>query len=153
MGDSTDTMVRLLRGTTLVNRTGLLFLPVEYFSKIRDIAAKLEVDPWDAQSELVKSLPPEVFILNLDAESLYKSLQQAAGGESVTGVLLVFNLDLPLARLLLTERQQFWDYYFKAIRYPKTALIVALPNTSQDCMPSYAILEELRGSGRVAIFQ
>lgn len=145
-----DALVRLLRGPALRNRTGILLIPPTQWKRVPDIAARLGIGCVDYVETILSGLPSGTTFagINLAAErQRLDALTDAPGG---LDCLLVYNVDLALARLEPPERERFWSIIHEGMPNRSKALILAMPEQADRLLPGEKELEMWKGKGRVA---
>ena len=102
-------LVDLLKGSTLIHRTGIWLMPVNMLGKEPDQAARLNLDSVDIRTTLLDSLPEGTKVLRLSGNKVILLLDTICIYPKGSNCLLVFNMDLLMARLSLQERVYVWN--------------------------------------------
>jgi hypothetical protein len=126
----------LLRGSTLTVRTGLWLVPSTFFGQEQDEAARLGIDAVDVRLPILARLPAGTRFLGLTEASVLEALdvicQQKDGGDCV----LVYNLDLLLAKLPRQDRVEFWHYLYRGFPHRSRGLLIVMPSQATHLLPA-----------------
>ena len=143
-------LVSLLREGGLRSRTGILLLAPFHLRAEADLAARLQAAPVDFAAEYLKTLPPDARMAGLDDVRIFECLHTLANASGWSrDCLLVYNFDLPLARLMSEARDQLWRDLYAGFAYRRHALLLALPEGSTPLLPSGRALDDWRIEGRI----
>lgn len=125
------TLVEHLRQPGARTGTGIWFLPEEYLGKELSIAGKINLQPVDAPRVYLDSLPNGARFSGLTRPDGYQNLlnflRTLAGNTHLRDCLLVHTFDLLLLGLASDQRDLFWQGALEGIPYPRTKMILALP--------------------------
>lgn len=148
-------LIRLLRGPALRCRTGILLLPLADLGREPDLAARLGIGCVDYARALANALPPGAVFVPLSAETEESRLDALASDETGeagggTDCLLVYNLDLALAKLDPAERARLWSNLQSRFPNRRRALLLALPDPATHLLPATSDLAAWHETHRVA---
>jgi len=133
-------LIELLSGKSLIHRTGIWLMPIPLLGKELDQAARLNIDAVDIREKLLETLPANTRFLGLRSEKLLQLLNQLSDQYKGTDCILVCNFDLLLAKLKQQDRQIFWKQLYNTFPHRKHALIIAMPEGSEQLLPIYSEL-------------
>jgi hypothetical protein len=115
---------------------GVWLMPLEYVGKEEAIAARLDLQALDARLAYLESLPAGVRFSGLTRPDGYQNLTRLLRDLSQRihrrDCLLVHTLDLLLLGLEVTERNLFWYDVLGRLPYPRTKLILAIPEKASE---------------------
>jgi len=115
---------------------GVWLMPMEYLGKEETIAVRLDVQALDARQAYLESLPAGTKFTGLTAPEGYQNLTRLMRDLSQRihrrDCLLVHTLDLLLLALEVNERERFWDEALHGLPYPRTRLILAVPEKAPE---------------------
>jgi hypothetical protein len=115
---------------------GAWLMPLEYMGKEEAIAARLDLQALDARLAYLESLPAGARFSDLTRPDGYQNLTRLLRGLSQRiyrrDCLLVHTLDLLLLGLEVTERNLFWYDVLGRLPYPRTKLILAMPEKASE---------------------
>jgi hypothetical protein len=128
-------------------RTGLLLVPPSRLAEAGDIAARLLADVEDIAQRALDAVPPGSRYVNLSATRIEEWLNDIV--EKTTGQqrALVVHLDLLLAGVPQSERNEVWQYVRHGMPHRRRVLIVAMPEGAEHLLPRVSEWEE---AGRCA---
>lgn len=144
-------LVELLSGPTLIVRTGLWLAPTQLLGKEQDTAARMGIDAVDLRVVIKSSLPQGTRFLALSTQTLIAALDAVCHQASGSDCLLIFNLDLLLARLPRQDRLDFWHYVFNGFPHRSRGLLLVMPKNAEHLLPSNHIQDAWRHDGRLAV--
>jgi hypothetical protein len=144
-----NTLLNLLRGPSLRVRTGLWLLPPEDLDDAPNEAARVGIDTVDLREELLAALPPATQFVALSSRRLLDLLDHVATQPAAGGCTLVYNLDLLLARLTLSQRKEVWEFVSIGFVHRTSALLFVMPDTARSLLPPPAALEDWSQVGRI----
>lgn len=133
MTDQTPgSLVALLQGVTLRNRTGLLLLPSAWLGRESEAAVRLAIGYGDLQVAALASVAPGQKYLGLSWSGLIDGHISPLLRDSRPdgGCLLASNVDILLSALKPTDRGNFWRFLREDFR-PSWGLILTLPETTR----------------------
>lgn len=135
--DDLRKLVDLLGSGQLVVATGLWLLPSAYVGHEEDEARRLDLKPVDLRARLLKILPEGTKVSGLSADRVVNLVDTVAQetGEDYAGAM-VYNLDLLLSRLKYADQQIVWDDLFSALRHRPRGVLLTLPETAVNLLPS-----------------
>lgn len=117
---------------------GIWLMPHNYLGQEADIAVRLGIEALDAR---------EAYLTSLGEGARFSRLTQPDGYQHLTRLLydltrtthqrdclLVHTLDLLLLGLEVNERQRFWSETLDGLPYPRTRLILAVPEKATEIL-------------------
>ncbi|MFN3332565.1 MAG: hypothetical protein ACK47M_08650 [Caldilinea sp.] len=143
-------LVALLRSRILKVRTGLWLMPLHYLGKEEDEAARLGIDALDIRRPILADLPPGARFIGLSVVSLVEILDGIAQARDGSDCVLVYNLDLALARLRRQERLEVWQNLFGTFGYRARALLLTMPANADHLLPTSESMMAWRNDRRLA---
>jgi hypothetical protein len=115
---------------------GVWLMPMGYLGREETIAVRLDVHALDVRQAYLASLPQGARFSGLTAPEGYQNLTRLMRDLSQRthrrDCLLVHTLDLLLLALEVTEREYFWRDALQGLPYPRTKLILAVPEKAPD---------------------
>lgn len=115
---------------------GVWLMPMEYLGQEETIAVRLDVQALDARQAYLESLPAGAKFSGLTAPEGYQNLTRLMWDLSQRihrrDCLLVHTLDLLLLALEVNERERFWHQTLWGLPYPRTKLILAVPEKAPE---------------------
>jgi hypothetical protein len=115
---------------------GVWLTPTDYLGKEETIAARLDVQALDARQVYLDNLPQRAQFSGLTALQGYQNLTRLMRDLSQAmhrrDCLLVHTLDLLLLALEVNEREYFWRDALQGLPYPRTRLILAVPEKATE---------------------
>jgi len=115
---------------------GVWLMPRDYFGREAAIAVRLNVQAVDARQAYLPSLPAGARFSGLTRpdghQHLTSMLRDLAHTIQQRDCLLVHTLDLLLLGLEVDERERFWREALEGIPYPRTKLILAVPENAPE---------------------
>lgn len=115
---------------------GVWLMPREYLGKEEAIAARLDILALDARQAYLQSLPPGARFSGLTRPEGYQNLIQMLRNLTKStynrDCLLVHTLDLLLLALEVNEREYFWRDALEGLPYPRTKMILTIPEQSSE---------------------
>lgn len=121
----------LLRQPGARTGAGVWLMPRPYLGQEAEIAVRLDVEALDARKAYLQSLPEGARFSGLTRPNGYQNLTRLlydlAHMAHRRDCLLVHTLDLLLLGLEVDERQRFWSDTLETLPYPRTKLILAVP--------------------------
>ncbi len=143
-------LVALLRSPVLRVRTGLWLMPLQYLGKEEDEAARLGIDALDIRRPILAGLPPDARFTGLSVVNLVEILDSVAQARDGNDCVLVYNLDLALARLRRQERLAVWQNLFVDFGYRARALLLTMPANADHLLPTSESMMAWRNDRRLA---
>jgi hypothetical protein len=144
-------LIDLLSGPTLTIRTGLWLVPLHVLGKEQDTAARLGIDAADLRVPIISSLPAGTRFLGLSTLTLVEALDAVCSQSRGSNCLLVYNLDLLLARLPRQERLDFWQFMFKSFPHRQRGLLLLMPQLANSLLPQQQMQDVWRRDGRLVV--
>jgi len=141
-------LLDLLRGPTLLVRTGLWLLPPAQLDDAPDEAARLGIAAVDMREALLAVLPPTADFVALNANRVLELLDCVASHPAAGGCALVYNVDLLLARLTFAQRGDVWSFVYGGFPHRRTPLLITMPVTAHSLLPAAATLDQWQQVGR-----
>lgn len=118
---------------------GVWLMPRAYLGQEADIAVRLNIQAIDARQEFLQRLPQGACFSGLTRPDghhrLIEVLNMLAQSTRMHQCLLVHTLDLLLLGLEVNDREQFWLGVFEGFPYPRTKLILAIPEAAHEIFP------------------
>lgn len=143
-------LVELLRSATLRTRIGLWCMPLEAAGREREIAVQLSVEAVDVRTPLRTKIAPGADYLRLSTVKIIETLDSIASSTGRSDCVLVCNLDLLLSGVTQEQCTQVWEELFNGLPHRSRALLLAIPETATQIMPSDELLAAWRRDNRVA---
>ncbi|MGB9620360.1 MAG: hypothetical protein ACPL7K_08100, partial [Armatimonadota bacterium] len=117
-------------------RTGLLLVGRHRLGYEPHIAAKLGMQPLDFTGFLASSLPTSEKYVDITFSSIWNHLDLLANRPEGDDCLLVYNFDLPLAKLETKDRLLLWQNLKDNMPYRQRALVLLMPAEAEHLLPS-----------------
>lgn len=146
--EATDLIARL-RGYSLRVRTGLWLLPVQLLQDMPNEAARLGIEAVDCAKKMLTELPMGTRFVGLDAARLIELLDDMCHQNPGVNCLLVYNLDLLVARLTQNERHEVWAQLYNNFPHRSRGLLIVMPQDANALLPSENALGVWRRDGRL----
>lgn len=128
----------LLRQPGARTGVGVWLMPRQYLGQEAEIAVRLGIEALDAREAYLNSLSEGARFSGLTRPSGYESLTRLLYDLTRTthqrDCLLVHTLDLLLLGLEVDERQRFWSETLEGLPYPRTRLILAVPEKATEIL-------------------
>lgn len=144
-------VVSLLRSNVFRMRTALWLLTPALLGQERNAAARLMVDAVDLRDVLLQQIPEGSRFSRLSDQKITELLDEVSEQEGNSDCAVVYNLDLLLARLTPQEIQSIWQYVFESMPHRSRALLLAMPASATELLPSVELKENLNRQNRIAI--
>jgi len=135
-------LVALLRGFTLTVRTGLWLATHAVFGKEQDEAARLSIDAIDLRIPILARLPEGTRFLGLSMAVIIDGLDMICHQKDGSDCVLVYNLDLLIARLHRPERIEFWHYLYRGFPHRSRGLLLIMPRQAIYLLPTDDLLDD-----------
>lgn len=148
--NSPSEVVKLIRANILRIRTGLWLLPTASLGQERNEAARLLVDAVDIREKLIQRLPANSRFIGLTDQKVIELLDEVAEQEGQSDCALVYNLDLLLSHLKQQEIKYIWQHVIESMPHRTCALLITMPASATDLMPSNEQLVQLTREKRLA---
>lgn len=142
-------LIGRLRGPTLIVRTGLWLAPLSVFGRERDEAARLGIDAVDIREPILADQPEGTRFLGLTTARVIEALDAICRMPKVSDCVLVYNLDLPVARLSRQDRSEVWQQLLAAFPHRSRGLLLLMPQYAHHLLPSHHIEDKWRIDNRL----
>lgn len=113
---------------------GLWLLPPTALGLMDTFAARLNLHPVDARLAYISQLPAGAHYSGLTQVNGHHKLldlfRHLASETHPRDCLLIHTLDIMLWGLEVDERERFWNVVFEGLPYPRTRLVLTLPQGS-----------------------
>lgn len=137
MGNNTpQKVVNLIRANVLRIRTGLWLIPITQVGQERNEAAKLMLDSIDIRTVLLEEVPAGSRFSGLSDQKVMALLDKISERPGDSDCTLVYNLDILLSRLTYQEVSNVWQYVFEFFPHRSRALLLTIPVTAQELLPT-----------------
>jgi len=147
---SPQEVIDLLKSSSLIYRTGIWLMPVTMLGNEPDYAARFNLDSVDIRSPLLESLPEGTRFLGLNEDKVLELLDHISEHARGSSCILVYNVDLLLARLHLQERVYVWSQLYNAFPHRKHGLLAVMPEGANHLLPPIAALKSWNSDKRLA---
>lgn len=144
-------LVLFLRRPGLRVRTGIWLLPPYLVGQEPNEAARLGTIAVDLRCVLLESLPSGARFVPLDTDRILQLLDTISYRKDQGDCVLVYNLDLLLARLTHQQRVDVWQFIFTGFAYRPCALLLSMPATASSLLPAGEILHYWKQGKRLAV--
>lgn len=134
--DPISALRSLINGTTLTCRTGIVLLPQRRLGNERNLAVDFQAAFVDYRAWRLDRMQPEANFLNLTASALAADLSALSQDNHGKRSVLIANLDLALTYLPFEERDTVWRYLREQMRKRPVGLIITLPQSADQVLPS-----------------
>lgn len=118
---------------------GVWLMPMAYIGDEEALAVRLDIQALDARQAYLEALPPGACFSGLTRPDGYQNLTQLLRALSRSthrrDCLLIHTLDLLLLALEVDDRERFWREALEGLPYPRTKLILAVPDKATDLFP------------------
>lgn len=142
-------LVDLLNSGLLRVSTGLWLLPTSYLDHEEDEAYRLNLEPVDLRQRLLKELEPDTKYANLSSDQVFRLVDNVSREYGDWAGALIFNLDLLIARLSTEDRNIIWEDLFTALPHRRRSVLLTLPETATNLLPSEKIIRKLEQENRL----
>jgi hypothetical protein len=147
---SPSDLILLLRGHRLRVRTGLWLLPSDLLGHEADEAARLGIDAVDLRQTLLDELPQDTGFSGLDTACVIELLDNLCHSDRGSDCILMYNMDLLLARLRREERNEVWGLLYAGFSHRSRALLIVMPRGANTLLPATQSLQAWLRDGRLA---
>jgi hypothetical protein len=144
-------LVALLSGRTLTVRTGLWLASLRLLGQEDDSAARLGIDARDLRDPIRAGLPEGTRFLGLTTDTVIEALETICLQTDGSDTLLIYNLDLLLARLNRQERLDFWQFVYSGFRHRPRGLLLLMPKYADSLLPTHEKQDAWRRDGRLVV--
>jgi len=128
--------VALISSDRLRVATGLWMVPPNRLDNIVEEAHRNTLHPVDVRERLLFSMEPGTRFASITPDRVIQLLDVISGEKGDWAGALIFNLDLLLARLKSTDIQVVWQDFFTALPHRRQGIIVVMPATAFNLLPS-----------------
>lgn len=142
-------LVALLRGPTLIVRTGLWLAPITVIGQEENEAARLGIDAVDIREPILAALPEGTRFLGLSAARIVEALETICHQPKLSDCILVYNLDLLLARLSGQDRKELWRQLLAGFPHRPRALLLVMPQHAHHLLPTEEVEDNWRRDRRL----
>ena len=151
-GQSVSQLLSSLQGTSLRNRTGILFLSNSWIDREPDIASRLGISFEDECKWVLGKLPAGQRYLGRSWEDLInKDLINMIENSKLDGrCILVTNFDIVLGSINIADRSLFWRFLHESFK-PSCGILLSLPLKTHIMTDNEQSVWS--NSGRLAIWQ
>jgi len=134
-------LVQQLRQPGARSGVGIWLLPREYLGREESLAVPLNLHAIDARQTYLERLPAGARFSGLTRpdghQKLLDLLRTLTTGIYPRDCLLVHTLDLLLMGLEVDERIHFWRAALEGLPYPRSKLVLTLPEHAHALFPTY----------------
>ena len=128
-------LVTRLRGYSLRVRTGLWLLPVQLLQDMPNEGARLGIEAVDCAWYLLAELPTDTRFVGVNSARIIELLDEICLQNQGGDCLLIFNLDLLVARLKQSERHEVWMHLYTSFSHRFRGLLIAMPQGTNALLP------------------
>lgn len=132
------------------SRTAILLVEARHFGKEPDIAAQAGMDHRDFTAYLASEISENARYVDITTAKLFDKLRYLAGSPEGGDCLLVYNFDLPLARLDTEDRLRLWKNIRDNMAHKQRALVLLMPADAAHLLPTEDELSTWDSSSRLA---
>ena len=144
-------LVLFLRRPSLRVRTGILLVPTRLVGQEANEAARLGVMAVDVRSILLDTVPSGAKFVPLDTDRVLQLLNTISYRKDQGDCVLIYNLDLLLARLTQQQRVDAWQFIFRGFGNRPCALLITMPATASSLLPAGEMLNYWKEGKRLAV--
>ena len=144
-------LVSFLRRPDLRVRTGIWLMPSHLFGQEANEAARLGVMAVDVRGMLLDTIPSGAKFVPLDTDRILQLLNTVSYRKEQGNCVLVYNLDLLLARLTQQQRVDAWQFIFSGFGHRPCALLIGMPATASSLLPAGEMLNYWKEGKRLAV--
>lgn len=143
-------LVELLQKKMLRIRTGIWLMSISMLGKEADHAARLNIDAVDVRGLLLNSLPTDTRYLGLNPDRIIELLHDISNQVPGSECLLVYNLDLFLAKLPYSDVCRVWQHLYDTFPNRRHALLIPMPENATHLLPEFTSLKTWNQDKRLA---
>ncbi len=143
-------LIELLQKKTLRIRTGIWLMSASALGKEADHAARMNIDSVDIREPLLGNLPEGTRFLGLNADRVLQLLQDISDQLSGSECLLVYNIDLLLAKLSQNERVYIWRHLYDSFPNRRHALLISMPENASHLLPEITSIRSWNNDKRLS---
>lgn len=140
----------LLQSAKLRVRTGLWLMPPPLVDQTVQEAARLGLDAADARQPILETVTEGQRFLGLDELRVLEAIDALSHQTRLTECIVVYNLDLLIARVGVEGRGPLWDLLYSGLPHRPRALLIAMPREAAPLLPRENRLDAWRQDGRLA---
>lgn len=142
-------LVDYLRRGTARTRIGLWRVPLAIIGTEREIAINLGIQPIDFSEYYLDRLPHGTKMVKVDSTKVLDSIDSITSSVGPSDCVLIYNFDLLLAKLKVEEIQQVWGDLFNHLPNRLRAILIMVPETAIQQLPSETLLEKWEKEDRL----
>ena len=142
-------LVNYLRRGTARTRIGLWRVPLTIIGTEQEIAINLGIQPVDFSKYYLDRLPPGTKMVKVDSTKVLDSIDNIASSVGPSDCVLIYNFDLLLAKLKVEEIHQVWGDLFNHVPNRLRAILIMVPETALQQIPSENLLEKWEKENRL----
>ncbi len=142
-------LVNYLRLGTARTRIGLWRVPLAKLGTEQEIAINLGIQAIDISKSYLERLPDGTKVVKATCSKVIDSIDSIASSVGPSDCVLIFNFDLLLAKLKIEETQQVWIDLFNHLPNRLRAILIMMPETALQLLPSDTLLEKWEKEGRL----
>lgn len=142
-------LIDRLRRHTFRTRVGIWRMPLDYVGQEADVAVRLGIEAVDVREPILQQLPEGTRFARLTDEKILEAFDNITSNICKKDCALVYNVDLLLASLTRERRQSVWQGLFDGLPRRTRALVVAIPVSAEQLLPTAQLLEALQRDERL----
>ena len=131
-------------------RVGLWLLPLSSLGGEAAEAARLGLEAVDLRDRLLNGLPEGAKFAGLSWERVVELIDEVVSTSGAYDAVLVYNVDLLLARLSYADRRQAWQSVGQRLPHRTRGLLIVMPETADELLPPPEQLAAWQREGLVA---
>ena len=143
-------LVGQLRRKAVTCKTGLLLLPRSRLGTEPNLAATNGMDAVDLAQVFVSKQSGDSDFVGITLQRLWKELDGIADSPDGSDCVLIYNVDLLLARLDSPDRQGLWRHLRQNPPHKRRAIVLLMPAEAAALLPSDNELTTWRRFRKVA---
>ena len=125
-------------------------MPISMIGHEPDQAARLNIDAIDIRDPLKETLAEGTRFLGLNRDKIMQVLDQICEQFRGTDCILIYNIDLLLARLKQQDRFYVWTQLYNTFPHRRHALIIVMPEKAEQLLPPNKTLRLWNSDKRLA---
>ena len=106
-------------------------------SQERELAIRIQAEPLDAAAYFLKNMPDGASFVKLDANRLTDMIHKLANHRGENKNLLVYNIDLLLAKITEGEREFFWSTLSAGLAHSLRNVVLLIPEKAAGLLPEH----------------
>lgn len=142
-------LVELLCSSQLRVATGIWLIPNNFLGCIEDEAHRLDLEPIDLRQRLLDVMEPGTRFANLSSDRILNLVDAITQERGDGAGALIYNIDLLISRLNTEERNIFWQDLYMALPHRRRGVLITLPDTAANLLPSDEQLNQWRVENRL----